>query len=304
MAPRRSVLIAAVLAIVAGYGTYLVVTARLFDWRTLRVDSGHEAKSRWRLEDRVRAWLTQAGFDTIRPRDLTLLLCGLFMLGAAVSFALFGGLLPSLVAGVFSASSPVATIRQRRRARRAAANEAWPRMIEEIRILTSSVGRSIPQALFEAGRGGPTELRSAFEAAQREWLISTDFARMVAVLKDHLGDATADAALETLLIAHELGGSDLDRRLADLAHDRREDLHYRKDVRARQAGVRFARRFVLIVPLGMAVAGLSVGTGRAAYENPSGQLAVAVALLMIAGCWVWAGQLMRLPDEDRVFDGG
>jgi tight adherence protein B len=296
-------LTATVLAVVAGFGTYLVVTARLFNWRGLRIDSGRDSKSQRRLERRVRAWLTQAGFDSIRPRDLTLLLGALFMIGAALAFALFGGLLPALVAGVFAASFPIATIRQRRRARRAAANEAWPRMIEEIRILTGSVGRSIPQALFEAGRGGPIELRGAFEAAQREWLISTDFARTVAVLKDQLGDAAADAALETLLIANELGGSDLDRRLADLAHDRREDLQYRKDVRARQAGVRFARRFVLIVPLGMAVAGLSVGTGRAAYENPSGQLAVAVALVMIAGCWVWAGQLMRLPDEDRVFDG-
>jgi hypothetical protein len=34
--------------------------------------------------------------------------------------------------------------------------------------------------------------------------------------------------------------------------------------------VRFARRFVLIVPVGMAVAGLSIGTGRTAYETPLG----------------------------------
>ena len=36
---------------------------------------------------------------------------------------------------------------------------------------------------------------------------------------------------------------------------------------AKQAGVRFARRFVLIVPVGMAVAGLSIGTGREAYRT-------------------------------------
>ena len=49
-------------------------------------------------------------------------------------------------------------------------------MIEEIRILTGSLGRSVPQALFEVGRRGPEELRPAFEAATRHWLVSTDFA--------------------------------------------------------------------------------------------------------------------------------
>ncbi len=75
-------------------------------------------------------------------------------------------------------------------------------MLEEIRILTSSVGRSIPQALFEVGRRAPVELRPAFEAAHREWLLTTDFESAVSVLKAALADPTADAACETLLVAH------------------------------------------------------------------------------------------------------
>ena len=75
----------------------------------------------------------------------------------------------------------------------------------------------------------------------------------------------------------------------------------RKDARARQAGVRFARRFVLIVPLGMALAGMSVGNGRQAYEEPQGQAVVLVAMAMTGGCWAWASRILRLPDEERVF---
>ena len=125
----------------------------------------------------------------------------------------------------------------------------------------------------------------------------------MAVLKDRLADATADATLETLLVAHEVGGSDLDRRLAALIEDRVQDLEGRKDARAKQAGVRFARWFVLVVPLGMTLAGLSIGTGRHAYQTVMGQLAVAAGLACVAGCWLWAGRLMRLPEEERVFDG-
>jgi tight adherence protein B len=179
--------------------------------------------------------------------------------------------------------------------------EAWPRLIEEMRILTSSAGRSIPQALFEVGRRAPVELQPAFEAAHREWLLTTDFARTTSTLKRELADPAADATCETLLVAQAIGGTDIASRLEALAEDRRQDVQGRKDARARQAGVRFARRFVLLVPLGMAMAGTSVGTGRAAYRTPLGQLMVTAALLMVAGCWWWAGRLLRLPEPERVF---
>ena len=65
--------------------------------------------------------------------------------------------------------------------------------------------------------------------------------------------------------------------------------------------MRFARWFVLIVPLGMALAGLSIGNGRDAYATGTGQLLVVMALLLIISCWVWAGRIMRLPVEERVF---
>jgi tight adherence protein B len=174
-------------------------------------------------------------------------------------------------------------------------------MIEEMRLLTGSLGRSVPQALFEIGQRAPEEMRAAFRRAHREWLISTDFTRTLAVLKKGLADGTADVVCETLLVAYEVGGTDLDRRLAALAEDRVQDLQGRKTAKARQAGVRFARRFVLLVPLGMALAGLTIGNGRRAYETTGGQVAVAFGLGMIVVCWVWAGRLMRLPEDERVF---
>jgi tight adherence protein B len=224
-------------------------------------------------------------------------------MGAVAAFTLFGGVLPALAAGGFAATFPVASWRARRDRRRAEARDAWPRMIEEMRLLTGSLGRSIPQALFEVGRRVPSDMRPAFAAAEREWLISTDFGRTMAVLKSRMADPTADATCETLLVAYEIGGTELDRRLAALSEDRMQDVQGRKDARAKQAGVRFARRFVLVVPLGMALAGLSIGTGRHAYETATGQLLVVAGLAFVAGCWMWAGRLMRLPEDQRVFDG-
>jgi tight adherence protein B len=170
-----------------------------------------------------------------------------------------------------------------------------------LRLRTGSLGQSIPQALFEVGRRAPAEWRPAFTAAEREWLLTTDFPRTVALLKDLLGDPSVDAVCETLVVANEVGGGELDARLVDLIEDRLVDLHGRRDAESRQAGVRFARRFVLVVPLGMALAGLTIGTGRSAYQTTGGQLAVAAGLLAVALCWLWSGRLMRLPPEPRVF---
>jgi tight adherence protein B len=288
----------AVIAAVAATGVYLLYTELGLGRRGLR-RSPSPIRTRGRRVGRE--WLVQAGLVDVRMGEFLGVMAALFVGGAALGFAIFGGPVPALAIGGFAGSFPAASSKARRTARRATAQDAWPRMLEEIRIQTSALGRSIPQALFEVGRRAPVELQSAFEAAHREWLISTDFERTLVVLKAHLADPTADATCETLLIAHDLGGSDLERRLEALIEDRVLDTQGRKDARAKQAGVRFARRFVLLVPLGMAVAGMSVGTGRDAYQTAQGQALVVAAVSMVVACWLWAGRLMKLPEEERVF---
>lgn len=286
-----------VVALLAAYGVFLLFTAVAYRWRGLGLGPSLRPGRSVRWDE----WMVQAGLGDLRVSEFAAVGAFLLLAGAALAFAIFGGLVAPLVAGVFAASFPLASHRARREQRRNDAREAWPRMIEEMRLLIGSLGRSVPQALLEVGRRGPADMRAAFAAAQREWMISTDFARTVAVLKHGLADPTADATCETLLVAHEVGGSDLDHRLAALIEDRIQDLQGRKDARSKQAGVRFARRFVLLVPLGMALAGLSIGSGRQAYQTPIGQIGVGFGLAVIVVCWLWAGRLLRLPEEQRVF---
>jgi len=285
-------------AALASAGAYLIYSSVSFGWggRAPRL-SGRRRSGR----DALRTWMVQAGLGDVKVVEFAGAVAVMAVAGAVGAYVLFGGILPPLVAAGFAAAYPVSAYRARRRTRMAAAAEAWPRLLEELRLRTGSLGRSIPQALFEVGRRAPAEWRPVFAAAEREWLLTTDFPRTIRLLKDGLADPTVDAVCETLVVAHEIGGSDLDSKLADLVEERTLDLQGRKDAASRQAGVRFARRFVLLVPLGMAVAGLTIGTGRSAYETAGGQLAVAVGLLAVMACWAWSGRLMRLPEEPRVF---
>ncbi|HEX8769827.1 MAG TPA: hypothetical protein VF711_03555 [Acidimicrobiales bacterium] len=287
------------IALCGAYGVFLLYTSLALGWEGFGV--GPRVGAARPAPRRVEQWLSQAGLDDVRTSEFVTVLGVTFLAGAGVAFALFGSVLPALLVGGFSATWPLAAYRSRRQQSRDRANEAWPRMIEEIGLLTGTLGRSVPQALFEVGRSCPPEMRPPFAAAQREWAVSTDFGRTVSILKARLADATADAACETLLVAHEVGGTDLERRLTALAEDRLAHLHGRKDALAKQAAARFARRFVLFVPFGMALAGLSIGDGRAAYETPTGQLGVLLAVAMVIVCWLWSGRIMTLPDEQRVF---
>lgn len=288
-----------VVGTMAALGAYYLVTAIGFGWRGIGL--GPRIGQRLEPAHRARQWMAQAGLADVAVGEFVGVVGAIASLGAVGGYAIFGGVLPAAAAGAFAGATPVASYRLRRESRRSTAREAWPRMIEEIRLRTGSLGRSIPQALFEVGARGPVEMRPAFDAAHREWLLTTDFERTVAVLKERLADPTADVTCETLLVAHELGGADLGRRLAALAEDRILDLQGRKDARAKQAGARLARRFVLLVPIGMALAGMQVGDGRAAYATPMGQLVALAAIGLVAVCWIWAGRIMRLPETERVF---
>jgi tight adherence protein B len=287
-------------AAVAAYGTYLLVTRFVFGWRTLRRPRHERATGSRRAPG---DWLAQAGLVDVRWSEVLLVCAVLAAAGFVVVFAVFGGIVPAALVALATGSAPLFASRSARTRRIVLAQEAWPRIIEEVRVLTGSTGMSIPQALFRVGGRTPVELRDAFGAAHREWQLTTDFSRAIAVLKAGLADPTADAACETLLTAHEIGGVDLERRLVDLAEDRMADVQGRKDARAKQAGARFARVFVLVAPAGMALVGLGIGDGRAAYGTATGQLLVVAGILVTMACWVWAGRIMALPTERRVFSG-
>ncbi len=142
----------AILVVLAGaYGTHLLATHHLLGWSGLgpgpRNSGGAPHRARF---DR---WLAQAGLAGIRPVEFIGVVGTLAMIGGLVALVLFGAWLPALVTAAFTGTFPLAAYRRRRRTRMDKAAQAWPSLIEEIRVLTASAGRSVPQALFEAGAG-------------------------------------------------------------------------------------------------------------------------------------------------------
>ncbi len=248
-----------------------------------------------------RSWMARTGLAAMRERDIlgTSVAVG-FGVGLG-AWIIFGGVMITVFAALGGSCAPVLAKRSRRRRHLSEAQHAWPRIIDDIRVMSGGMGKSLPDALFSAAERAPEALASGFVRARREWLLTTDFSRALLALKSDIAHPTADLVCETLTVAHEVGGVDLDRRLRDLAGNRLDDAQARQDARARQAGARFARSFVLLVPIGMALVGLSIGRGRTAYSTTPAQVLVLTGLAIIGGCWVWASHLMATPSEQRVF---
>jgi tight adherence protein B len=280
-------LLAIVAAAAAGTGVHLLVRPRIARVRSSRSP--------------MTEWLRQSGVDGVSPVEFVVVELAVLAATTAVLMVLFGAIVPAFAAGVGAMAAPLATYRNRRAQLTEVARSEWPAILEELRLQVGTLGRSVPAALMDVGRRAPTEpMRLAFEAAHREWLLSTDFTRVVRMLQDRLADPTADTVLETLLVASEIGGTDIDQRLARLLTDRQVDLRHRHEARSRQSGVRFARWFVLIVPFAMALVGLGIGDGRAAYREPSGQVVAGLAVAFVVGCWWWSAVILRLPEQRRI----
>lgn len=286
------------IALVAAYGVHLLYTALVLDWWGVGPGPARTPTRRLAV-----GFAGVARTTEVRPGELAAASFGAALLAAVACWAVFGGAMASAVAGLVGSASPTLGLRARAARRRATGAEVWPRLIEGIRVEAVTLGRSVPQALFEVGRLAPPAMQRAFEAARRSWLLSADLGRALEVLRAGLDDPTADVVCETLLVAHQVGGADVDRCLRALAEDRQADLDGRRDAAAHQAGARFARSFTLAVPLGMALVGMGIGDGRAAYGTPTGQVLVATAVAVMVGCWVWAGRTLRLPTARRVFVG-
>jgi tight adherence protein B len=293
--------IALLIGVVGALGVFYLFTAAI-GWKGVGI-APFDAARQPQPRKTFTTWMTQAGIVDVTPAEFVVAGIATASIAGLLTFVMFGALLPASAVAVFGATAPTAAYRKRRIKLRSQAREAWPRLIEELRVQTSSIGRSVPVALLEVGAKAPTApMRLAFAEANREWLLTTDFARTVQVLKQRLADPSADAVCETLLVAHDLGGSDLDKRLRALIEDRTADLEERRDAQSRQSGVRFARWFTLVVPLGMSLVGMTIGNGRDSYRTSSGQIALLVAVLCTSGCWVWASRIMVLPEQQRVLD--
>jgi tight adherence protein B len=230
-------------------------------------------------------------------------------LGAAVFAVLSGGAAASIfgvgpvavTAAVLGGGGGMRGARRLRQQQNRLLRDVWPQLVDALRVDLTLTQVPLGDAFFAASARLPAPTRQRFVAAERVWRNTVDFPQALHVLARTCDDPFTDVVCESLRTMTLLPPAQMNRRLNDLARDLRTTVQYARDADATLAGARFARRFVVIVPVVMAAVGVWVGEGRAAYQTATGQLVGIVALVVMLGCWWWAGRLLTVPTPPRVF---
>ena len=165
--------------------------------------------------------------------------------------------------------------------------QAWPGLVDD---MTSAVraGLNLPEALAGAAGRAPLAMRPAFAVFRSRYGRTGDFAGSLEVMRAELADPVFDQLAQSLLVAREVGGTDLTQVLRSLGSFLRADLQIRGEVRARQSWTVNSARMAVAAPW-VVLAMLSTRASTiAAYQSFPG----AVILVCVAASSVTAYQAM------------
>lgn len=247
----------------------------------------------------LRTWLRQSGtgFTPARFWALSLTITSLsFFLLVGVTGSPAVALFPAAAAGFM----PAAYLAQRRTARMAEVQGAWP---DGLRDLSASVasGMSLAKALEALVARGPIPLRFAF-ARYPVLARSLGVGPALEAVKEELADPTSDRVIEVLLVAQERGGSIVVPIMEDLTRATTRDLHLAEEMRSEMLEQKINSRAVFVLPWLVLVAlTLQDGPFRDFYSSSAGTIVLALAALASLGGMVWAARLARVPPERRVW---
>lgn len=172
------------------------------------------------------------------------------------------------------------------------AQRAWPAVLDEISTRLVGFGDPLPDALFASTWALPRPLQHALSRAERLWRVSGDLQTAMQGVLDDVGPASRDTLRTLARLAHRSSQEAADV-VATLAARHREEAALATDLRARLAGARLARSFVVAVPGLLLAVGVVIGGGPAPYLTTFGATVLTIAILIVAGCWAWADHYLE-----------
>jgi tight adherence protein B len=232
------------------------------------------------------AWLLAASF-------LTWLVSLIGVAGATHSLTI------AIALSTVAATLPISIVAGRVRSRRNSLREGWPDVLATL-IAAVRAGVSLPEACIGLAERGPYETRSGFAAFSSSYRSSGSFRAALGRLRDEMADPIADRVVATLLLAQEVGGTDLVRVLRTLGDFVREDVRVRNEIEARWSWTLSAARLAAAAP--WIVLGLMATRPEAAraYGTASGIAVILGGAVASAAGYRLMLQAARLPDERRL----
>lgn len=279
------------LGLLLGAGLFLVW------WSLWSAPAPRGARSR--REGVLRRRLDRAGLHAVRPGSFVLLCVVLVAVSALVVWALSGGVVFGLCAGIVCAVVPWTLLGQRMRRRSKHLRTVWPDVVDLLRSAIRA-GLSLPEALAQLQHRGPEAVQPAFARFADDYRATGQFLPSLDALKEELADPVADNIIESLRVTREVGGTDLGRLLGTLSEFLRENSRTRNELEARQSWTVNAARLSVAAPWLILVLMASQPAAVEAYDSPAGAVVLLGGLAISAVAYRLMLRLGALPEPERV----
>ena len=209
-------------------------------------------------------------------------------------------LLISIAFGIFVAIFIFIAQQRGESKRNASIHGACPELID---ILISGVqsGLSLNESLVGLTERGPDIFKEEFHKFAESLYAQGDFNKALIQVKESLAHPSFDQIVEALMIARELGGSELLTILRLLGKFIREDLALRREIEVKQNWIKNSAHLSAAAPWILLLLLSTQPATSQAFSTPTGVLILCIGLGLTALAYLWMNSLSRIPAPNRIF---
>ena len=246
----------------------------------------------------LRQWLDECGLSGVSLGVLALVLTIVALAVAGVVSVIVPIPVLGPIAAVAGIALPIALLDAARTRRRTLAEARWPDVIDAIRMALRA-GAPLHESFAAATSQVPAEWTGSWNRAVSELARGASTETVLLSFRAERAEPIADRVCESIVIASEVGGTELPRVLEELSRSVRDDVRLRREATCRQSWVRNAARLGSCAPWVIVVMLGSRPDNREAFASPAGS----ALLVACAGATVVAYVIMtamgRLPEPPR-----
>ena len=251
----------------------------------------------------VRDWFDQCGLAGVSSGTIVAVLGVLALVSAGIVAAVVPVPVMAPVAGVAGVAIPLAALDGARTRRRASAEQCWPDTIDAIRMAVRA-GAALDDALTAASSHVPRDWSEDWKRVIVDIARGGSVAAALLAFRASRAEPIADRVVEALILAHELGGTELPHILDDLARSVRDELRIRRDAASRQSWVRHTARLAALAPWVVVFLLASRPVNREAFASAAGTALLVGCAGATLVAYLMMSALGRLPTPPRwVIDG-
>lgn len=171
----------------------------------------------------------------------------------------------------------------------------WSSYLDQVRGKMLASSRALSYVFYDQSFTGSVFLRELLDHGKREFENSGDLEKSFQTIWHFANDETTNYVCSSLCETLEGTSSQIERQLMVISSVLRSRNSIEHEANSRLAGVRTARVFIVIIPIGMALAGISFAGSTAPFLTKGAIFQVSIAAAILAICWYWSSRLMSFP---------